>query len=246
MFRGQRRLLESHRGHDRGALAMARSIARSLHARLVVATVSRLLVELNRSPGRQFRQSPIMRDAPADIRSEVCRRYYVPHWRAIEAFVRLAIERGERVVHIASHTFTPSLDGRTMRRCDVGLLYDPRRVGERTLCLRWQAALARCAPTWIVRRNYPYRGRSDGLTRYLRARYADASYCGIELEINQRHVLQHGAIDARQCAAIVTALQIALQDAGVDIRAAKMTTPPRTRGRARTAGLASISASGSR
>jgi len=48
MFRARRRLLDSHRGHDPGALAMARSLARSLDATLLAATVSRLLVALNR------------------------------------------------------------------------------------------------------------------------------------------------------------------------------------------------------
>ena len=215
-FRGHRALLESHRGYDPGALVMARSLARALRATLVTATVSRLLVELNRSPGRQFRYSPIMRDAPASIRDEVCRRYYVPYWTKVEAFVRAAVERDERVVHVSSHSFTPSLDGKTIRHGDVGLLYDPARRSEQALCARWQRALAELAPAWVVRRNYPYRGRSDGLTRYLRTRYPATAYCGIELEINQKHVGPHGAIDAREKAAVITALRIALEEEGHD------------------------------
>jgi hypothetical protein len=38
-----------------------------------------------------------------------------------------------------------------------------------------------------VRRNYPYVGYSDGLTTYLRTRFDDRQYSGIELEINQRY-----------------------------------------------------------
>ena len=246
MFRARRRLLDSHRGHDPGALAMARSLARAFDATLLSATVSRLLVELNRSPGRQFRQSLIMRDTPAALRGEVCRRYYLPYRNAVEAFVRAAVERGERVVHISSHSFTPSLDGTSIRRCDVGLLYDPGRDFERALCLRWQAALAQFAPEWIVRRNYPYRGRSDGLTRYLRTRYGDASYSGIELEINQKHVRRHGAIDARESAAIIAALRVALAQAGADVRLPHSAPLPRTRRRVRAARPVSISAAGSR
>jgi len=210
LFRRHARLLRSHRGYDPGALATARALARGLPAPLIFATVSRLLVELNRSPGRQFRESPIMRDAPAAIRDEVCRRYYIPYRHAVEAFVRAAIARGERVVHISSHSFTPSLDGMTARAADVGLLYDPSRTGEHALSVRWQLALASLAPDWVIRRNYPYRGRSDGVTRALRAQHADASYCGIELEINQKHVGGDGAIPARRRAAIVTALRRAL------------------------------------
>ncbi|HKU84744.1 MAG TPA: N-formylglutamate amidohydrolase, partial [Casimicrobiaceae bacterium] len=111
MFRNHQRLLASHRGYDPGALATARTLARTLRAPLVTATVSRLLVELNRSPGRQFRESPVMRRAPAALRAEICRRYYDPYWSAVVAFVRDAIAARRRVVHISSHSFTPRLGG---------------------------------------------------------------------------------------------------------------------------------------
>lgn len=209
LFRGYRHLLRSHRGYDPGALDTAHALARALDAVLVTSTVSRLLVELNRSPGRQFRYSPIMRAAAPDVRDEVCRRYYVPYRQEIEAFVTRARAAGTRVVHISSHSFTPSLDG-SERHGDVGLLYDPDRAGERGLCLRWQRALAACRPLWVVRRNYPYLGRSDGLTSYLRKRFGDPAYAGIELEVNQKHV-RNGSMPARDRAAIVAALCAAVR-----------------------------------
>ena len=61
-------------------------------------------------------------------------------------------------------------------------------------------------PRWTTRRNYPYRGTGDGLTRYLRSRFDDASYCGIELEINQKHVRDDGAIARDEREAVVVAL----------------------------------------
>ena len=207
-FRGHRRLLDSHRGYDPGALGTARELARALGATLVVATVSRLLVELNRSPGRQFRHSPIMRDAPAGMRAEACRQHYVPYRSRVEAFVANACAAGTRVVHISSHSFTPSLDG-SIRRADVGLLYDPDRRRERDLCLRWQRALTERRPAWRVRRNYPYQGRSDGFTSWLRKRYAADAYVGVELEVNQKHV-RDGKLAAADCAAIVAAMCEAL------------------------------------
>ena len=48
------------------------------------------------------------------------------------------------------------------------------------------------APELKVRRNYPYAGKSDGFTAYLRRRFPADAYVGIELEINQKHVLQGG------------------------------------------------------
>ncbi|HEX6795335.1 MAG TPA: N-formylglutamate amidohydrolase [Casimicrobiaceae bacterium] len=208
LFRGQARLLASHRGYDPGALLTARDLARALHATLVVSTVSRLLVELNRSPGRQFRFSPIMRSAPSDVRDDVCRLHYQPYREKVEAFVARAVASGARVVHVSSHSFTPRLDG-IVRRGDVGLLYDPARTRERELCLRWQRALAALRPDWIVRRNYPYIGKSDGFTSYLRRRYDGASYVGVELEVNQKHV-RNGDVPAGERASIVAALREAL------------------------------------
>jgi len=209
LFRPHAALLASHRGYDPGALAMARSLARPFDARLMTSTVSRLLVELNRSAVRQFRHSPVMQAAARDVRADICRRFYTPHWTAAEAFVREAIASGRRVLHVSSHSFTPSLDGK-VRRTDVGLLYDPARRSERTLCAAWQQALTVRLPRWTTRRNYPYRGTGDGLTRHLRTCFADASYCGIELEINQKHVHDGRAIAARERAAVVAALRDAL------------------------------------
>jgi hypothetical protein len=44
------------------------------------------------------------------------------------------------------------------------------------------------APELVLRRNYPYRGTSDGLVTYLRRRHGDRAYAGVELEVNQKHV----------------------------------------------------------
>ncbi len=98
--------------------------------------------------------------------------------------MRRAAAGGRRSVHVAVHSFTPALAGER-RSADVGLLYDPRRAGERALCARWQAILGELDPTLRVRRNYPYRGISDGLPSWLRRRFPGRSYAGVELELNQ-------------------------------------------------------------
>ena len=207
-FAAHAELLASHRGYDAGALSMAKALARSLDATLIAATTSRLLVELNRSPGREFRQSPIMCRAERALREEVRERHYVPYRREVEAFVQDAIGRRERVLHVSSHSFTPTLDG-TARRADVGLLYDPSRRLERELCRRWQEALSAAHSRLVVRRNYPYPGTSDGFTTYLRRRFPPNLYVGVELEVNQKYA--HGnAFPAALCTAIAQSLRVAL------------------------------------
>ena len=62
-FAGEEGLLASHRGYDPGALAMARTLVATTGAMLVAATVSRLLVELNRSAHNPRVFSAIVRRA---------------------------------------------------------------------------------------------------------------------------------------------------------------------------------------
>lgn len=185
LFAGFEALLQTHRGYDAGALAVARELARTLAAPLFVAVTSRLLVDLNRSIGHPRLYSEAVRGAPARVRREILESCYLPYRNEVEADVAAAVARGSRVIHVASHSFTPVLDG-AVRNADVGLLYDPARPGEAELCRRWQARLGALAPGLRVRRNYPYAGKSDGFTAYLRRRFPAEVYIGVELEINQK------------------------------------------------------------
>lgn len=191
LFTGFEALLQTHRGYDAGALAMAKDLAKLLGASLFVATTSRLLVDLNRSIGHPRLYSEATRKAPVMVRREILQSHYLPYRNKVEADISAAIERGSRVMHIASHSFTPELDG-VVRNADIGLLYDPSRSGEAALCRNWQTQLKGVAPDLKVRRNYPYTGRSDGFTTYLRRRFQAEFYVGIELEINQNKILDGG------------------------------------------------------
>jgi predicted N-formylglutamate amidohydrolase len=210
-FLGREGLLQTHRGYDAGALAMARELAAALAAPLFVSTTSRLLIDLNRSIGHPRLYSEATRDAPAAVRREILHRYYLPHRSRAEGEIAAAVGRGLRVIHIASHSFTPELDGE-VRNADIGLLYDPARRGEADLCRRWQSAIAAQAPDLRVRRNYPYAGTSDGLTAYLRRRFPADAYAGIELEINQKHVVRSGRHWRNVRDAVTRALRQAVAD----------------------------------
>jgi predicted N-formylglutamate amidohydrolase len=209
LFGGAHAVLNSHRGYDAGALAMAKDLAAALRAPLVSSTVSRLLVDLNRSIGHPRFHFDAVRAAGQDARDTIVERYYRPYRTKAEHHVHHAVARAERVVHVSSHSFTPELDG-DVRTADVGLLYDPARPGEVALCARWKAALQRLAPHLNVRRNYPYAGKGDGLTNYLRRRYSPRAYVGIELEINQKYVAGPGREWTALRRAIVESLRVAL------------------------------------
>src|SRR5512139_1424153 len=209
LFRGHEELLRTHRGYDAGGLAMARDLAGAFNATLFVATISRLLIDLNRSIGHPKLYSEATRAAPADVRREILEAHYLPYRNQVEAHVAGEIAKGRRVIHVSSHSFTPVLEGE-VRNADIGLLYDPGRAAEAGLCKDWQTALKARAPEIRVRRNYPYTGKSDGFTAHLRRRFAEGSYAGVELEVNQQQVLEGGHGWRRLRKTIVAALQQAI------------------------------------
>jgi predicted N-formylglutamate amidohydrolase len=211
LFAHRRALLDSHRGWDAGAAELARQIAAALGAPLHVATTTRLLVDLNRSIGHRQLFSEVTRALPPERRQRILELHYQPHRQAVEARIARLVESGRRVIHIASHSFTPVLDD-VPRNADVAWLYDPRRPGEVAFARSWMRNLARLAPGLRLRRNYPYRGRDDGLTAALRKRHPDAAYVGIELEVNQRFVARRGAGWSTLKAALVDSLAGALAD----------------------------------
>jgi predicted N-formylglutamate amidohydrolase len=208
LFQGHEDLLASHRGYDPGALTLARDLVRTLAAPLFLSTTSRLLIDLNRSPGHPRLYSEATRPLPAQARREIMARYYLPYRHRVEGWVAEAVARGKGVIHLSAHSFTPVLAGE-VRKADVGLLYDPARPGELSLCRDWQAALRQTAPGLRVRRNYPYTGRSDGLTAQLRRRFPPEAYVGIELEVNQAWVFRGGRAWRDLRARIVDALKVA-------------------------------------
>jgi predicted N-formylglutamate amidohydrolase len=180
-------LLGSHRGWDPGTLPLARRLARDLDGTLVKGTVTRLLVDLNRSATNPRVFSEITRPLPRDERHGLLQRYHRPHWSGVEEWVAAEVAAGRSVLHLGIHSFVPSLNG-SVRGQDLALLYDPHRPEERDFVAAWIEALRQARPVVRVRRNHPYRGRDDGLTTALRALFTPHDYLGIEVEVSQRHV----------------------------------------------------------
>lgn len=196
LFVGHEHLLATHRGWDPGALLLAREIAARFDAPLHYDETTRLLADLNRSVGTSDLHSEATRHLGKAERRRLLEAHYFPHRRRVDAglaeAVAAATAAGDRVVHVASHSFTPELHGH-VRSADVGLLYDPRRPGEVAFATAWIEALRAKDPVLRLRRNYPYLGASDGVCQVMRRRYPTAAYVGVELEVNQRYVEAGGA-----------------------------------------------------
>lgn len=210
-FRGASalRALASHLGYDPGALQMARELGRRFGCPVLASTVSRLLVELNRSEHHPRLFSDLSRRLPRAEQERVLDSLYRPHRGNVESALASIALRGGPALHVASHSFTPVRQG-VARRADVGFLYDPSRPAERRFASRWRSALLELRPDLRVRRNYPYRGSSDGLTTYLRGRLPRGRYLGIELEVSQKWFFVGGSDWAAMRRAIVDSLALTL------------------------------------
>ncbi|MBF0254085.1 MAG: N-formylglutamate amidohydrolase [Candidatus Omnitrophica bacterium] len=180
-----------HRAFDSGAGELAVYLGKRLGVPVLLGSVTRQVVDLNRSlTNRRSLWGTKLRTAPPDLKQEILKRYYLPYREAALRGIRAVTSRSPFAVHIAVHSFTPVRAG-CVRRVDIGLLYDSRRVSENRFCLRLQKAILHRNPQWRVRFNQPYRGSSDSLVKELRSSLGPG-YLGIELEINQRLVRQSG------------------------------------------------------
>lgn len=185
LFEENRQVLETHRGWDIGILPFAESMAKELQAPLLSSTVSRLLVELNRSLGHRQLFSEFSTRLPPPARKKLLEKYYFPHREMVAQAVQNSRAYG-RVYHITIHSFTPELNGQ-VRNADITFLYDYRRKDEAALAKCWQRMLEERLPV-RVRRNYPYRGHTDGLESALRKTWNEKDYVGLCLEVNQKHL----------------------------------------------------------
>jgi hypothetical protein len=43
-------------------------------------------------------------------------------------------------------------------------------------------------PSFVTKFNEPYKGTDDGFTTYLRQKFRDTEYLGIEVEVNQKYL----------------------------------------------------------
>lgn len=208
LFSGRESVLTMHRAFDRGAGGLARRLAKRLDTVVHLGNISRLLIDLNRSPGnRSSLFSAYSRGLSKRERAALLAGYHQPYRRRIMEQLAAWITGGEPVLHISVHSFTPVMNGR-IRNVDLGLLYDPARPHEREICRRLARILKKGPGPLRVRRNSPYRGISDGFTAFLRKRYGPEQYVGIELEMNEGLLRSAG----RQARAVEDRLGDALEN----------------------------------
>lgn len=148
-------LLDLHIAIDIGAAAVTRALAAMLDAPAILATVSRLVIDLHREPDHAG-LIPAASDGHrvpgnegAD-RADRIARFHAPYHRCL----RDQIKRQRPALILSIHSFTPQLeDGGTPRPWQIGILYNR------------DTRAARPAVEWLRARglvtgdNEPYSGR---------------------------------------------------------------------------------------
>lgn len=119
-------LLDLHIGVDIGAGPLTRSLAATLDAPAILATVSRLVIDLHREPDHMG-LIPHRSDGhwiPGNDRADRAdriRRFHAPYHRLLRE--RIRSQRPKLILSI--HSFTPCLEhGGTPRHWQVGVLYN--------------------------------------------------------------------------------------------------------------------------
>ncbi|MCA8997985.1 MAG: N-formylglutamate amidohydrolase [Planctomycetaceae bacterium] len=199
--------LASHRGYDPGTLELAKRLAKALGAPVFSTTVSRLLIELNRSPDHPRLFSEFTRRLNRESKERLIDEHYRPYRDKVQEAIAERCGSG-RCLHVSVHSFTPIWKGKP-RTTDLGLLFDPSRIWEAAICEDWRKRLRRETPGRRIHFNLPYRGTSDGFTTHLRRFFPDNCYAGIEIEVNQRFPLNGDELwEAVQSEIVETAITL--------------------------------------
>ncbi|AVR46322.1 N-formylglutamate amidohydrolase [Christiangramia fulva] len=203
LFNAEKYVLNTHEAFDPGAFDLFQYLKPLSHFRFY-HSIGRLLVEVNRSEHHPKLFSRYSKKLDKDQKKLVKQYYYFPYRKQVEEQIGTLTGKGIEVLHISVHSFTPVLNGQE-RNCDLGLLYDPSRKKESSVCRKMKELIRENNSDLVVRMNYPYLGKADGFTTYLRKKFGE-NYMGIELEVNQKFVSKN-SMDKR----IKSILKIAIQ-----------------------------------
>lgn len=165
-FKDQEDVLHSNQGWSPGALNLAQGVAIKIHAPLLHAEVTRLLIDLTRHPDDEERWSSQARTISPEQREKLEKRQKFPYLATLGERIHTALERGMQPVHLAFDTaeLEPGLA--------LTFEFDPRRDQEAEYVARWEEALLRRLPgLGIKHRSSPTRS----LGGYLREHYPEVA-----------------------------------------------------------------------
>lgn len=202
-------VLDSHVAWDPGALDVGRIVAQATGAPLFEGRWTRLVADLNRSPGNPDVVPEVAFGVPvpgnqgmtvADRQARID-RYHTPYWTDVRQAVRdaMADDPDACVFHLSVHSFTGEFQGQ-VREMSMGVMLDPGRILERYVADHLLDALVARGVNAVE--NQPYDGRADAIVTAFRPEMGDRSYAGIEVEVSQNHLDEIGDLGRRLLEAV--------------------------------------------
>lgn len=195
LFDTHESILQTHQGIDLGAVEIANHLRGLFNCSYSQATVTRLLIDCNRSLTHSRCFSKFTKKLSPEQKQALVDLYYLPHRNTTAKLIQDHIDNGSQVLHLSIHSFTPILNGVT-RNAGIGLLYDHDRHAEKEVARMWRSLLVQETPNYRVRMNYPYHGNTDALTTSLRKCHSEHDYLGFEVECNQALLDNSDSINA--------------------------------------------------
>ncbi|MFZ4076698.1 MAG: N-formylglutamate amidohydrolase [Legionellaceae bacterium] len=122
LFSKDEAVLNTHRAVDFGAKTIAEHLASQVPCDYYEATVSRLLIDCNRSLSHPTCFSEFTKPLSADDKETLIHDYYLPFRQPIEQCIESHIKNNRQVLHLSIHSFTHELHG-IQRNAAIGLLY---------------------------------------------------------------------------------------------------------------------------
>ncbi len=157
-------VIQSPQGWSPGALNLAQALAMKLHAPLIHAEITRLLIDLSVYPEDELRWSRFSKLLTPEQRAKLDARSKLSYLQLIDARVREAFRRKSRVIHLSLDTL-PDLGG----TCLI-FEYDSRREQEVDWARGWIALIRAELPEIVI-------DERDAATRslsgYLRTKYPE-------------------------------------------------------------------------
>lgn len=203
LFAKEKEVLNTHQGWDIGAWELAQFLSKKLSIDLSGCHTTRLLIEANRSLDSTHLFSEYSSVLSNDEKENLVSTIYKPYRDKIQQQIE---KSAKPVLHLSIHSFTPIWHG-VERAVDIGILFDPDRKLETNYCQQLKLALEEKLPNQSIKLNEPYKGTDDGFTTWLRKRYDDKAYAGIELEVNQKYASRLPSIKREIFEAVETSLK---------------------------------------
>jgi predicted N-formylglutamate amidohydrolase len=185
-------IFSTHWAYDAGALHFAKNLTRKIsmyfRTELICGNICRLLVDLNRPTDSKTLFTRFSGKLEPEKKEMLLHDFHNPYWYNIRQKIEQMLQSHPFLIHISVHSFTPELKN-INRRTDIGLLFDRKRIFEQKLCANLKKQIKKQLPEFKTHYNLPYRGTHDGLTASLRQEYPVEKYIGLELELNQKFLV---------------------------------------------------------